>query len=131
LTAALYATAMPPDEMQQPLPASAADLATANRVEIAENREIRLSGQFGAEIDDGDEIKREAVLQPPAGDAKGEAEIELNADDRSRQELEVEVEGLTAKTVYQVLLDGTVVGTITTDVRGKGDLELARGTNSR
>lgn len=131
LTAAVYATAMPTDEAQQPLPAAVADLATVSRVEVVENNTVILTGQFGAEIDDGDEIKREATLTATGGTAKGEAEVELDTADRSKQELEVEAEGLTARATYQVMVDGQQAGTFTTDARGKGNLELSRGTNQK
>jgi hypothetical protein len=106
-----------------------ADLATVSRVEVVENNTVILTGQFGAEIDDGDEIKREAPLTAPSGAAKGEAEVEMDTADRSKQELEVEVEGLTARATYHVTVDGQQAGTFTTDARGKGSLELSRGTN--
>jgi hypothetical protein len=128
LAAAAYATAMPPQEVQQPLPNTIADLATVTRVEVAENSTVILSGQLGPEETDGDEIKREARLTGSVARAEGEAEVELDAADRTKQELEVEVEGLTARTTYQVLVDGQVAGTITTDVRGEGSLELSRPT---
>ena len=127
LGAAAFATAMPADEMQQPLPSAIADLSSAARVEVSENSTVVLSGQFGAEETDGDEIKREAVLTGTTG--KGEAEVELDTADRTKQELEVEVEGLKATTTYQVLVDGQVAGTLTTDARGEGNLELSRNTN--
>jgi hypothetical protein len=131
LMAAAYATAMPSQEVQQPLPATVADLATVSRVEVAENSTVVLTGNFGGEESDGDEIKREAPLTAANGNGTGEAEVELDSADRTRQELEVDIEGLTARTTYQVLIDGQVVGTITTDVRGKGSLELSRNTNQK
>jgi hypothetical protein len=130
LTAAVYAGAMPAQEVQQPLPTTVADLATVSRVEVAQNGTVVLAGQFGPEENDGDEIKREAPLTG-SSNAKGEAEVELNADDRARQELEVDVEGLTAQTAYQVLVDGQVAGTLTTNARGKGSLEMSRNTNDK
>ena len=130
LTAAVYAGAMPAQEVQQPLPSGIADLATVSRIEVAENNAVVLAGQFGPEAEDGDEIKREAELSASNGNGKGEAEVELDAADRTKQELEVDVEGLTARTTYQVLVDGQVAGTFTTDARGKGSLELSRNTNS-
>jgi hypothetical protein len=129
LTAAVYAAAMPAQEVQQPLPGAVADLATAARVEVTLNGTIVLSGQFGQESQDGDEVKREATLTPASGSGKGEAEVELDAADRTKQELEVDVEGLTARTTYQVLVDGQLAGSLTTDARGKGSLELSRNTN--
>ena len=131
LTAAAYAAAMPAQEVQGSLPETIADLATVTRVEVAENSNIVLSGQFSAERTDDDEIKREAQLNATGGKAAGEAEVELDAADRRKQELEVDVEGLTAQSTYQVLIDGQVAGTITTDSRGKGSLELSRNTNER
>jgi hypothetical protein len=127
LTAAAYATGMSSQDVQQPLPATIGNLAAVTRVEVAEQSAVVLSGQFGAEERDGDELKREAQLTGADG-ANGEAEIELDADDRTRQEFEVEVEGLRASTTYQVLVDGQVAGTITTDARGEGSLELSRTT---
>lgn len=130
LLATAYAAAMPAQGTEQALPATVGDLATATRVEVSENSTVVLSGTLGAEETDGDEIKREAPLTATSGNAKGEAEIEIDTNDRTQQELEVEVEGLTARTTYQVLVDGQVAGTITTDVRGKGSLELTRSSNS-
>lgn len=133
MMAAVYATAMPTQEVQQPLPDTIADLAAATRVEVAQNSTVVLAGEFGAEQPDGDEIKREANLAASANGsesrAEGEAEIELDTADRSKQELEIEVEGLAAQATYQVLVDGQVAGTITTDARGEGNLELSRNTN--
>ena len=132
LTAAVYATGMPAAEVQEPLPPAVADLATVSRIEVAENATIVLSGTFGAEVNAGSEIKREAPLTATMDtEATGEAEVELDAADRSKQELEVEVEGLTARATYQVMVDGQVAGAITTDARGKGSLELSRGTNQQ
>ena len=129
LTALAYTVSMPAQELQRPLPEGVADLATVARVDVSLNGTVVLSGQFGSEIDDGDEIKREAPLTGSAGNAKGEAEVELDADDRTKQELEVDVTGLSAQTTYQVQLDGQLVGTIETDARGRGSLELSRNTN--
>jgi hypothetical protein len=131
LMVAAYATGMPSPETQQPLPSTVPDLASATRVEVSDNGTVVLSGQLGPESDDGDEMKRLAQLTPASGNAKGEAEVELDTADRAKQELEVEVEGLTARTTYQVTVDGQMAGTITTDVRGKGNLELSRNTNQQ
>jgi len=130
LTAAAYAVAMPADERQQPLNAAVVDLGTAARIDVSEGATVVLSGQFGAETTDDDEIKREASLAASSGGATGEAEIELDAADRSKQELEVEVAGLKASAEYQVLIDGQLAGTLNTDARGRGNVELSRGTNS-
>ena len=129
LTAAVYAAAMPAAEAQQPLPTTIADLATVSRVELTHNGGVVLAGQFGAEIDDGDEVKREATLTGADGAGKGDAEVELDTADRTKQELEVDVEGLGPQATYQVLVDGQVAGTLTTDARGKGSLELSRNTD--
>ena len=131
LTAAVYAAAMPAYETQQPLPAGVPDLTGVARVDVTENGNVVLAGQFGAEVADDDEIKRGAPLTATSGTAKGEAEIELDTNDRTKQEFEVDVEGLTARTTYQVLIDGQVAGTITTDARGRGSLELSRNSNAR
>ena len=127
LTAAVYAMATPTQAVRQSLPDVVPDLATVSRVEVAENGNVVLAGQLGPEAADGDEVQREAALTATAGDAAGEAEVEIEAADRTKQELEVEVERLTARTTYQVLVDGHVAGTITTDARGRGSLELTRG----
>jgi hypothetical protein len=131
LVAAIYTVRMPAQEVQQPLPTTVPDLAAVSRVEVSENGTVVLAGQFGPEEDDGDEVKREAKLAASAGEGEGEAEVELDAGDRSRQELEVDVERLKASTTYQVLVDGQMAGTLTTDARGKGSLELSRNTNQQ
>jgi hypothetical protein len=127
--AAAYAVAMPAQELQQPLATSIGDLATASRIEVHQAGTVVLSGQFGAETVDDDEIKREAALAPTAGAGKGEAEIELDASDRTKQELEVEVEGLNPRTAYELVIDGQPAGAITTDSRGRASVEFSRGTN--
>jgi hypothetical protein len=131
LTALAYTVSMPAQELQRPLPDSVADLAKVTRVDVSLNGTVVLSGQFGNEIDDGDEIKREAPLTGSAGNAAGEAEVELDTDDRTKQELEIDVTGLSARSTYEVRLDGELIGTIVTDARGRGSLELSRNTNQK
>ena len=128
--ATAFAVRMPADEVQQPLAANVGDLATVSRIEVRDHATPLLSGEFGAETTDDDEIKREATLTSAgAGAAKGNAEIELDAADRTEQELEVEVEGLAPRATYQIVIDGQLAGTMTTDARGRGNIELSRGTN--
>ena len=125
--AGVYAAAMPTAEEQQSLPQQIADLSSVTRVEISDGNSVVLSGQFGAEVADDDEMKREAVLADAAGaQAAGEAEIEMDTNNREEQELEVEVRGLSPKGTYQVLLDGAPIGALTMDARGRGSVEFAR-----
>ena len=128
--AAAYAVTSPMQDAEQPLPAAVADLATVSQIEVRDGSSVVLSGQFGAEEVDGEEVKRMAPLTPAAGSAiKGEAEVELDADNRANQELEVSVEGATARATLQVFVDGQLAGTFQTNARGKGDIELSRGTD--
>ena len=130
LMASAYTTAMPVQTSQE-LPGTVGDLATITRIEIAENSTVVLAASLGPEEQDGNEFTREARLEAESGTAHGEVEIEIDAADRTRQEIEVEVEGLTPQTTYQVLLDGQVAGIITTDERGEGSVDLSRGRGVR
>ena len=127
--AATYAVTSPMQDAEQPLPASIADLATVSQVEVRDGSAVVLSGQFGAEVEDGDDIKRVAPLTAATGAAKGEAEVEFDADNRANQELEVSVEGATARATLEVFIDGQLAGSFQTNARGKGDIELTRGTD--
>jgi hypothetical protein len=130
--AATYAVTSPMQDAEQPLAAAVADLATVSQIEVRDGNTVVLSGQFGAEVADDDEIKRTALLTSAAGGAaKGEAEIELDADNRANQELEVAVEDATARVTLQVFLDGQLAGTFQTNARGKGNMELSRGTDTQ
>jgi hypothetical protein len=116
-------------EAKQALPADAGDLASASAIELRDaSGQVVLSGRFGeAETDDdGGDLERTADLAAASGSAKGEAEIEIsaNAAGARRQQLEVEVEGLTAGMSLSVVVDGKTLGTITTDPRGKAEVDL-------
>lgn len=129
--ATTYVLATPMQDSEQALPASVADLATVSQVEVRDsNGGGVLSGQFGAEAVDGPEVKRKATLRPSSGTGKGDAEIELDADNRANQELEVSVQGVAAAATYQVFVDGQLAGSFKTNSRGNGDIELSRGEDN-
>jgi hypothetical protein len=111
------------------LPAALGDLSRASAVEVkdAEGRVV-LSGTFGAEQKDDDGAReRKAALAATSGPAKGEAEIEVTADATPRVELEIEVENLAASQTFTVYVDGQQAATLTTDARGKAEVELSSG----
>ena len=111
------------------LPAALGDLSRATAVEVkdAEGRVV-LSGTFGTEQKDDDGAReRKAALAAASGPGEGEAEIEVTADATPRVELEVEVENLAASQTFTVYVDGQQAATLTTDARGKAEVELSSG----
>ena len=61
-----------------------------------------------------------------AGTEKGEAELEIESEDRGQKiEFEVQVESATPGSIHDVILDGIAVGQITIDAGGKGRLRLS------
>jgi hypothetical protein len=76
------------------------------------------SGQSGQD-NEGTSARLEATLSNASG-ATGKAQF--NGDG----ELDVSVKGAAASTTLNVLVDGTQVGTLTTDAHGNGELELSQ-----
>lgn len=72
-----------------------------------------------AEVED-DDVTFEADLTG-AGAAAGEAEFNATT-----AKFELEIQGATANTTFDVAIDGVVVGQITTNDEGEGELELSR-----
>jgi hypothetical protein len=129
VSAALALTVARPED-KGTLSAEAGDLSGAAAIEIRDpGGQVVLSGTFGAgdTDDDGGDVERVAELKAPSGAARGEAEIEISggAAGGTKQELEVDVEGLPAAATFTVVVDGQSVATITTDARGKADADLS------
>jgi hypothetical protein len=128
VSAALALTVARPED-KGTLAAEAGDLSGAAAIEVRDQGgQVVLSGTFGAgdTDDDGGDVERVAELKAPSGAARGEAEIEISGGaGGTKQELEVDVEGLPAAATFTVVVDGQSVATITTDARGKADAELS------
>ncbi len=112
-----------------PLPADVGDLSNAQFMIVKDSAgTIVLSGRLIRQPADGDEVEREGDLIG-TGDfatAKGRAEVEVKqVGEHLEQEVELAVKGLPAKTTYAVFIDTKQIGTITTNDRGLGELELA------
>jgi hypothetical protein len=83
--------------------------------------EVRPPGGGG---DDGGEIRREARLNPTGidPDAKGKVSTRFSS---TRETIEVEGEKLFSNAQYTVLVDGFVLGTVTTDGTGFFSISLS------
>ena len=87
---------------------------------------VVLSGQFQLTEEEEDGIERKAVLTPTGvdADASGKAELEFSKTAPAEQELEFLVRNLPGGAVLTFVIDGTAVGTATTDAGGRAELEL-------
>ena len=113
--------------INQPLPPALDRLAEVKRIEIKdETGQVVLSGAFTTASDTKNEIERTAALAG-AGAAKGKAEIEVvkNGDARSKQELEVALEGLATATKFKLFVDDAEVIIFTTNKSGKAALKFS------
>jgi hypothetical protein len=128
LVSGALALAWAAPDVEGPLPQDVGDLSQAAAIEVADaGGQVVLTGRFGVEeAGNGAERERKAPLTAAAGSAKGEAEIEVStaSDGRAEQELEVDVEGLAASATFAVNVDGRRVATLTTDARGRAEVEL-------
>jgi hypothetical protein len=108
-------------------PSSLPDLTAVAQVEIrAADGAVVLAGQFGAATTEDDETERDAPLSGvgTASGASGTAEFEAIArGNQTERELEIDVEGLPANTSFNVVIDGQVVATFTTDSDGEAEIE--------
>jgi hypothetical protein len=116
--------------INKPLPPTLNRLMEARLVEIKDEAgEVVLSGEFTTASDTRIEIERVATLSGPEGatGVKGEAEIELvkNGDQFSKQELEVEVEGLPQAANFKLFVDQVEVIAFTTNRRGKASMKFS------
>lgn len=73
----------------------------------------------------GTDVELSATLTGPAG-IQGKAEFESEMEDGVMEtEFEVEIRGADPNATYDVFVDGTVVGQIQTNSRGRGKLEFS------
>ena len=88
--------------------------------------QVVLSGKFAVSPEEDDDEERKAMLAPTNvdADASGEAEIEVSGTGNNRrQEVEFSLANLQAGAVFTLVIDGKVLGTVTTNDRGRAELE--------
>jgi hypothetical protein len=89
--------------------------------------QVLLRGTFMAvDADDAGEVERHAKLESMVAGATltGEAEVEYQTDEPTKQEVELTAEGVTAGSTVTLWIDGTTVTTATADKRGRVSVEL-------
>jgi hypothetical protein len=103
-----------------------ADFSSAAIAEVRDAEgKVLLRGTFAATDEADDDIERRAVLASEGGGSgRGEAEVEISRQDRSKQEVEFSVDSLTPATALTFSIDGVQVATATTDDRGHAEIEL-------
>lgn len=100
--------------------------AAVAEVRDAQGRVV-LRGTFAVTDEADDDIERRAVLAAEGGGTgggRGEAEVEVSRNDRSKQEVEFSVHDMPASVPLSFSIDGVQVGTATTDDRGRAEIEL-------
>ena len=106
----------------------AADFRSAAMAEVRDARgQVVLQGQFmDSTDDDDDERERHAVLAAAGADtdAGGEAEVEFARTGATMQEVELTILNLAPRTTFTVAFDGIDVATVTTNQRGRAELDL-------
>ena len=102
------------------------DLRSAAIVEVQGPQGTVLSGAFRKEEKSDGSSELVAALSGTGVKDGGEVEIEVPAaDDRDqRQELEIELQGLSPRQRFAIHIDGREVTSVTTDGRGEADVEL-------
>ena len=116
----------------QGLPAGA-DLSNAATVELRDAQGAAvLRGQFAAVESTDGEQERHAALGPAGADtdAAGEAEVEVSRSSAGvlQQEVEIEVSNVAPNATWTLVIDGNTVGTLTSDSKGHGELEIESGS---
>ena len=102
------------------------DLRNAGIVEVHGGAGAVLNGEFAKIAKPDGSVELLARLTGTGVKDGGTVEIEIPApgDKDQRQELEVELLGLTPRSPYTVHIDGREVTAVTTDGRGAVDVEL-------
>lgn len=104
-----------------------ADLSTAAIAEVRDAQgQVVLRGQFVVVDEDDDDLERKAALQPTGvdADAAGEAEVEISGSLPVTQEVELSIRNLESGATYAFLIDVQEVAMVTTDRRGRAEVEL-------
>jgi hypothetical protein len=105
----------------------AGDFTNAATAEVRDSQgQVLLRGPFVAADEDDDDVERKATLQSTGvdGDAAGEAEVEFARSAPAVQEIEFGVRNLPPDAALTFVVDGTTIGTATTDRRGRAELEV-------
>ena len=105
----------------------AADFSQAATAEVRDLQgQAILSGQFAPVPEEDDDLERKAPLAAAGSNSgpRGEAEIEVDKGDMSRQEIEFTVVDLAPGTQVTFVVDGQTVGQATADERGRAELEI-------
>lgn len=103
------------------------DFTNAATAEVRDAQgQVVLRGQFAPAGEEDDEIERRAILEPTGvdADAAGEAEVEFSRAVPAEQEIEFSVRNLQAGATVTFVIDGNDVATVTTDRRGRAEVEL-------
>lgn len=118
---------------QTPSAPELGDLRAATLVEIHGPQGSVLNGEFRKEEKSDGSYDLVARLSGTGVQDGGEVEIEIpsSADKDQRQELEVELQGLTPRQAFTVHIDGREVTSVTTDGRGAADVELKAAAAGR
>ena len=107
--------------------APTADLTNAAKAEVrdAQGRAV-LQGQFMMPVEEDGNFERRAMLTPTGidADASGEAEVEFAKTAATTQEVEFTVADLQPQTRFTFVVDGTEIASVTTDRRGRADVEV-------
>ena len=108
----------------------AGDFSNAATAEVRDMQgQVILRGQFAAVAEEDDDLERKAPLAAAGADSgpRGEAEIEVDKGDVSRQEIEFSVVDLAPGTRVTFVIDGQIVGQATANGRGRAELEIDAG----
>lgn len=102
------------------------DLSSVSIVEVHGPQGAVLNGEFEKEEKSDGSFDLVARLSGTGVKDGGEVEIEIPAsnDADQRQELEIELRGLSPRQSFTVHIDGREVTSVTTDGRGEVDVEL-------
>ncbi len=123
ITAAMYMVV----QLNAQTPAPTGDFTNAQTAQVRDaSGQIVLQGQFMPPVEEDGGFERVATLGPTGidADASGEAEVEFDKATPTKQEVEFSVTNLAADAALTFVIDGTDVATVTTDRRGRAEVEL-------
>lgn len=85
-----------------------------------------LRGRFELVEEDDDDTERKATLEAAGADtdASGEAEVEYSNANPAEQEVEFSIRNVEPGASYTLVIDGTTVGTVTADQKGRAEFDL-------
>lgn len=106
--------------------AASGDFTNAASAEVQDPQgQVILRGLFTVAPEDDDDVERKAPLESTGidTDASGEAEIEFAKANPVEQEVEFSIRNVAVGSVLTVLIDGQTVGQVTSDRRGRAELD--------